>query len=73
MICWILSGSKVRYLDTALIKSSFKLSIIYSGNKYKSALAFNLIVKRLLGEDVSWDDLEKSESFIEKIFKIFKG
>jgi septum site-determining protein MinD len=47
--------------------------IIYSGNKYKSALAFNLIVKRLLGEDVSWDELEKSESFIEKIFKMFKG
>lgn len=47
--------------------------IIYNADKYKAGLAFNFIVKRLLGEEVSWDELEKSESFINRIFKFFRG
>ncbi|ACI20164.1 septum site-determining protein MinD [Dictyoglomus thermophilum] len=47
--------------------------IIYGADKYKSGLAFSLIVKRLLGEDVSWDELEKNETFLERIFKFFRG
>ncbi|MFN3699795.1 MAG: P-loop NTPase, partial [Dictyoglomus sp.] len=47
--------------------------IILNADKYRSGLAFSLVVKKLLGEEVSWEELEKSESFIEKIFKFFRG
>ncbi|MGB9767321.1 MULTISPECIES: septum site-determining protein MinD [Dictyoglomus] len=47
--------------------------IIYNSDKCKAGLAFSLIVKRLLGEDVSWDELEKGESFLERIFKFLRG
>ncbi|HOJ92862.1 MAG TPA: septum site-determining protein MinD [Dictyoglomaceae bacterium] len=47
--------------------------IILGADKYKSGLAFNLIVKKLLGEEVSWNELEKTENFIEKVFKFLRG